>query len=431
MPLARLRDRYGLLATLAAGYSLLALLSTDRAELLLDQLSLALGGNGFPWVVLHHWRDVGSLALTAATIMAVAVFVARMIARASLRATGADPRARLQRWIEERPRTVRALLAAPAALTLNLDLVGRVLEAAVTRPVAAAVWLVAGIAAPALGVWLLARSLLRGMLAPLVHEGEAERSADGFSFSAVAVTREARAAVALLAVATLAVLAALVFMPTTAGDPRVPPALLAYTVLAATAAAAFRRASRVALGLDGVRIGGTSRTRFFAYRDLDAVEATFAGDILLRRHGRVVLRLQLHGEDASLREAIVARLRDAIAVAGTPGGGAAHRLAESASPALLAQAARGDGNYRAPGATREELWEVVEKPSANGKARTLAANALARGGDREDRARLRIAAERCADPETREALEKLAASEAQAEEEANPLRPAAQTARIG
>src|SRR5262249_17736124 len=161
----------------------------------------------------------------------------------------------------------------------------------------------------------LARGLGRWALTPLVYDDERERGADGFVFSAVAVTWEARAAVVLFAMVMLAANAAFVLVPTVASSPNTSTAFLAYTAFPAAFSLGFRRASRIALGFDGVRIGGTSRTRFFAYRDLDAVETTRAGDVVLRRHGRVVLRLQLHGRDASLRGAIVERLRGAIAQA--------------------------------------------------------------------------------------------------------------------
>src|SRR6185437_807324 len=146
-------------------------------------------------------------------------------------------------------------------------------------------------------------------------------------------------------------------------------------------------------------------------------------EVVLRAHGRAVVRLQLHGRDAGLRRAVVERVRAAIEAARAPAGGAARTLAESASAATLAQAARGDGNYRAQGVTRDQLWEIVETANADGVARARAARALSAARNEEDRARLRAAAERCAEPETRAILEHLAEAEAEAEEAAGAAVP--------
>ena len=87
---------------------------------------------------------------------------------------------------------------------------------------------------------------------------------------------------------------------------------VAYLAFVGFGAFAFRRASRVAIGLDGVHIRGTSRAQFFAYRDLDSAR-TKGSDLELVRRGKVVLRLQLHGEDAARRDAVLARISENIA----------------------------------------------------------------------------------------------------------------------
>ena len=48
--------------------------------------------------------------------------------------------------------------------------------------------------------------------------------------------------------------------------------------VALSSALLFRRASRVAVGVDGVRVAGTSRTRFYGYKDLDGVRVN-GGDV--------------------------------------------------------------------------------------------------------------------------------------------------------
>jgi hypothetical protein len=66
--------------------------------------------------------------------------------------------------------------------------------------------------------------------------------------------------------------------------------------------------------------------------------------------------------------------------------------------------------YREPVVTREEAWRVVSDPTAKDEVRVGAAVALASHGD-EERARLRVTAEGCANPRLRVALEELAMSE--------------------
>ncbi len=280
-----------------------------------------------------------------------------------------------RRWV------VRALCLAPAYLTLDDNLLGQVsglLQDGSAHSGMQALLLFALGVAPAIGVALALRDFLSAALAPLLDRAEIERKdADGLTFSAVAVTPESRAAVGLLAVVSVGVLGVLAGTRVGFGETGLSIAL-AYAGVAFVTVVSFQRASRIAIGLDGVRVSGSSLLRFHAYRDADSVDVTREGDVALRRHGKVVLRLQLHGEDVGRRAPIVARLRDAIARAHAPGGDA-RRLAEAASPALLAQAARGDGDYRSPAAPRDALWEVIEAPSARGDAR-VRARAGARGG---------------------------------------------------
>jgi len=210
-------------------------------------------------------------------------------------------------------------------------------------------------------------------------------------------------------------------------DNRVLAAGLVYIALIAAAASEFQRASRIAVGNDGILVSGTSRTRFFGYHEVDGAEGTDRGEIVLRRGEAVVLRLQLHGDDAMRRDELLARVRGQIARAAALAGGHAQRLAQAASAAELGRAARGGGDYRAAGSTRDDLWEVVEAPIAASERRRAAAAALAASFDGDDRARLRIAAEHCADPAARAALLRIAEGVAEAEleedEEAEEPRP--------
>jgi hypothetical protein len=132
------------------------------------------------------------------------------------------------------------------------------------------------------------------------------------------------------------------------------------------------------------------------------------------RREHVVLRLQLHGEDAAKQSAILARVEEAIARAAA-GAATTSDVVAATSAEDLARRAGGAADYRAPALTREQLWEIVEGAEHRANGRTAAARALATSGDRDERARLRVAAEHCAEPALRQELEALA--EAEAEEE--------------
>jgi hypothetical protein len=373
-------------------------------------------------------REVETWAIAPVGVVAVVVLLVRAAARVRLRVSGVDVLAGLRREV---PRALRvALVAVPALIGAALVVLGW-MQDDWERAVATAAWTILSLFLPVHGVALAGRLLLRWLWSPLLDPQERGRRADGFVFSAVAATPEARLAVGSFAALSIVFSAAIALDPAIA-NPDTWKALLAYTVIAAGVAAAYGRASRIALGFDGVRIGGTSRTRFFAYRALDGVEER-GHDIVLRAQGRPVVRLQLHGRDAGLRGAVVERLRAAIEAARAPAGGAVRMLAESASAAVLSRAARGDAGYRAQGATRDQLWEVVETAKADGAARARAAQALAEACHEEDRARLRATAERCAEPGTRAILERLAEAEAEAEQEAGavPVRVAASPGRAG
>ncbi len=376
--------------------------------------------------VSERWITGGLVLSLLLTALALLAFGARMVARQHVRAGGADPLERVRAWVARRRRTVRAFYAVAALLSVSLRTLGYAFDALIgvyPDPIEGAVLLVGGVVLPMVAVVLALRAFGRVALSPLVDPAELERKdAGGLHFSAVAVTPESRAAVGLFALVTLGTLVWTVGTPVASASSMLLVAL-GYGATALLSAAAFTGASRIALGLDGVRVSGTSRPRFHAYRELDGVEVSRTGDVLLMQAGRVLLRLQLHGEDAARREPIVARLREAIARAHAPAA-AAHRLAESASPAALAQAARGDGDYRSPAASRDALWEVVEAPSASGEARARAARALSAAADGADRKRLRFAAEHCADPPTRRALLRIAVGGEEEEEEPVEEAPA-------
>jgi hypothetical protein len=78
-------------------------------------------------------------------------------------------------------------------------------------------------------------------------------------------------------------------------------------------------------------------------------------------------------------------------------------------------ASRGASHYRQAAVPREQLWDVVEGAAADPSERVLAAEALKTGElDVDERKRLRVAAEHCAEPKVRIALEQLLDDEVEA-----------------
>jgi hypothetical protein len=352
------------------------------------------------------------------TVFAVLGAVARMLARARIRAGQVDFLDRVRGWTAAHPSATRVLPAIPAIL-FGLRLVwpgpfelhhldewlGGLARGA--APLLLAMW----------GMTGMTRKGLRSLLAPTMggaaqSQTRFDISADEIAFDAVAVTRETLAMVGVFTAITLAVPAFIWTRPILElfTSTSIFYFVGAYIAFAGAGAYAFRKASRVAVGLDGVHVHGTSRARFFAYRDIDSAR-TNGSDLELVKRGKVVLRLQLHGEDAARRDAVLARITENIARVREGRGAVAAQLVASATKEHLARLAEGAGDYRLATLTREQLWALVEGPEIEASARQAAAEALVRSSDPAERARLRVAAEHCAEPMVRVALEEIAGEE--------------------
>lgn len=168
----------------------------------------------------------------------------------------------------------------------------------------------------------------------------------------------------------------------------------------------FARKSKIAIGIDGVLVGGSTKERFVAYRDIDHVRVV-ADIIEIRSRTSALLRLQLHGKDAQRRTAIVERLEAAIARAHALRADPTASFVESASADDLVRAAGGASSYRVAAPSRDDLWDVFESPALAPESRRAAAEALASGIDEAERSRFRVAAEQIAEPETRAHLREL------------------------
>jgi hypothetical protein len=382
--------------------------------------------SGFPGLqeMAHRLFDsmermgAGTFALTlgVATLAVPLAFVLRMVARASVRAGHADPLDRLRVWTARPARRAAIVAAFPIACQAFVSYVAYA-EWYWSRGWSP-VYLVLGALAGGLAQLPFVRGGVRALLAPTIaaQEGEEptiEIGPDEIRFAAVAVTRETRLAVGALAAVSAAVIAWIASLPTLAlfKDPRVFTVVPVYVAVAAVSALLFRGASKISVGVDGIYVGGTSRARFFAYRDLDEVRVK-GGDIELVRQGRVALRLQLHGEDATRRDAIMERIHEALARVKEVERDAAANFVTSRSSDKVAQSARGGGDYRMPSVSHEALWSLVEGAAVAAPTRTAAAEALVSTGGVAERDRLRIAAAHCADPRVRLALEELADDEA-------------------
>ncbi len=383
-----------------------------------------------------HGVSAGFLAI--ACIATIGGVLVRALGAARVREGRTDPlewlrsRPRLQRWIRNTP---AALLSLPWLLG-TLAMAGQ-LRAGVNLPE----WLageLSGLLASAgiMGVTYLATRVgLRALLAPLESEGESEgeseppKEAGEIVFSAVAVTARTRGLVAGFAVATVAMVGLTLSAPS---DPRFLWVLTAYLATALSAPFFFQRASRIAVGIDGVWVRDSSRTRFFAYRDLAEARARGA-DLELVAGGRPVLHLQMHGDDARRRDEVIARVNEAIAGSREATGRAGERVVRAMPRGLVVASSMGGDRYRLPSISREQLWDLVEGPTADASTRTAAAEALSAALNDTERARLRVAAAQCAEPEMRVALEALAEAgeDALSYEESQEARQDRRERRVG
>jgi hypothetical protein len=357
------------------------------------------------------------VALVAATALVPLGYLARTVVRARVRAGHADALDRARSWVSVHARAVQALTAM-AGYGAGLSAASSVVRGWtewrewLQNFASYCAWGIVGVLAGAVFTWL-ARAGLKALLAPTLSDAQPERAdvrKDEITFDAVAVTFETRAAVGALAVWT--VVACVLPWLWNSTPSFVGYVEVGYLVAAFAAAVGFRHASKIAVGVDGVLVKGTSRTRFFAYRDLEGVRGR-NGEIELLRGERAVLRLQLHGADAARRDAIVARIGASIERARSAEDVRAVELVTASSPYQLGRVASGGADYRVAALTRDELWALVEGPAIDAPTRTAAAEALVKTGDGDERARLRVVAATCAQPAVRVALEELAEIEAE------------------
>ena len=407
----------GLGATVA-----LVLLGSQLQGSILGALSRLAFDVDHGWVGGLAWRivfelasalsDVLPAAMAVTSLAGIAAVIARSVSAARLREGRPDPLDKLR----ARPKLVRAVALLPALVFALPFAIFSVAFLGHLHDGSFGWWLESWLSNVVTGgvlttlAYVVGRAGTRALVAPTAEtEDSAPRDPGDITFSAVAVTTRTRAAVAALAAATVAMVGWTLLAPSHGAFPW---ALAAYIAAAMTAPFVLRRVSRIAVGLDGVWVRDASHALFFAYTDLEGARARGADLELVARGGGTALRLQMHGDDASRRHEVLARIEDAIARS---------RTGDTRGPATLVQAmparqivasAAGDARYRLPSISREQLWDLVESPATDASTRTAAAEALSIEIDDADRARLRVAAGQCAEPRVRVALAALAEEEA-------------------
>ncbi len=392
--------------------------------------ALTASGEGFDprifnlvYLVLGVVSMTWGVAVIGSLLALVVGALSRMLARSHVRAGQRDP---LQKWrdfVAKHPRWTTVLTALPA-LGWSAFVARIAMHGAAKGPWEALLpQVVFPVGIAFVSIAYLVHGGIRAYLAPTLEratdEEGAELDAEGFTFDAVAVTPQTLGAIAAMVALTFGAMAVLTSREAMAFLRHTHSAgwfLGAYVSAALGGAFLFWRKSRIAIGLDGVLVGGTTKRRFVAYRDIDHARA-IGETIELRSHDRAVLRLQLHGKDAGRRVAIVERLNAEIDRVRMHRADPAAAFVAGASVADLTRAAEGAASYRMAAPTRDKLWEIFESPVLAAGARRAAGEALVLGIDAEERTRFRIAADRVAEPATRVRLQELVDADA-AEEEA-------------
>lgn len=170
------------------------------------------------------------------------------------------------------------------------------------------------------------------------------------------------------------------------------------------------------VGLDAVEARSRRGQQTIRLDDIRDVTATDTELVVTTKDGSVH-RMFADFDDAAMRPALLARIREARAVA------ASKKSGDSVAAALLARGEQSVGDWRRQAASiltaatgfraaaveASELASVLEDASAPAEQRIAAAIAL--GADPENRPRIRVAADASASPQLRVALDALAEGE--------------------
>jgi hypothetical protein len=197
------------------------------------------------------------------------------------------------------------------------------------------------------------------------------------------------------------------------------PVWLFATAAAAFLAARVARPKSVTIGADGVVVPGFVRDRFVPFAAVAAVQATTTSVVFVApKTGERRERRRACAADPDAARAVSLRVERAMAEARGEGP-SAKRLESLAREGRTVAAwreaasrAASGGDYRATTLSADDLAALLTAPDASAEHRVGAAFALAAAGEPE-RARVRVAAEACASPKLRVALEAIAAGDAE------------------
>lgn len=187
--------------------------------------------------------------------------------------------------------------------------------------------------------------------------------------------------------------------------------------LGALTAGRLSRTIDLTVGADGVAFRGPLRRWFVPYDTLIGVTCPSPGELLIHRTGRRPVRLTGTSliDDAETRQAFVSTVERALAKH-------ERRRKQVEVPSALARGDRtlaawrdslerlaiGDGAYRSPALQARDLEALVDDPSVDPELRVGAALAVRAMHPAEAPTRIRVAAVACANPATREALDRVA-----------------------
>jgi len=170
----------------------------------------------------------------------------------------------------------------------------------------------------------------------------------------------------------------------------------------------------VGVGTDGLFLRGTTRQRFVRFVDIKSVRRGPPVEVVLHDDKRIGLPTP---DNYLRRKALLQRITKARAVAMATPEAMAELLARRGRPLSqwrdeLVKQLQG-GSYRDAPFTRETAVRILEDPRVQAEQRIAAALALTGTEDPEAASRIRIAADVCASPKLRVALEKVVDGDAE------------------
>ncbi|MFO0758105.1 MAG: hypothetical protein U0359_16535 [Byssovorax sp.] len=197
-------------------------------------------------------------------------------------------------------------------------------------------------------------------------------------------------------------------------SPAFIPVWLFGTTAAAWLAARIQRPRAITVGADGLVLPGMLKDHFVPFSTISVVHASPSSVEVGLGHPR---RSRTFRADGDAAEAVALRVAEAQRSA-TDAPAAQARIEQLARGSRPLSAWRDDvarllskgGDYRSQSLSEDDLSALVARAEAPAEQRIGAALALASGGE-ERRARVRIAAEACAGPAMRAALEAIAKGE--------------------